>query len=197
MKRFLLASIISVFSLYANADVLSGDFRTEADLPYCCNAFGPVSGAAVNQTVGAGVELNETASFSNPSWWTGGVVFMDYDPTKNILTLISQDTSDFQLFTASIKNMVFSAGELITGIQLISNDLTDVGLIPTLSFTGDSISIRYDAFDANNDSAAFNFTGGTASFQILTGSSTVPEPSSLLLFAVAFLGLITLRRRSN
>ncbi len=39
----------------------------------------------------------------------------------------------------------------------------------------------------------FNFTEGTASFQITTSSQPVPEPSTLAIFALGIMGLASRR----
>ncbi len=69
---------------------------------------------------------------------------MDLDPLTNILTLDSQDTWDFQTFQATINNIVFDAGEVITGLVFLGGDITYNGVTPLLSFTDTSISIFYN-----------------------------------------------------
>lgn len=190
MKKALFATTLFLAALNANAAIVSADFRNESDLPYCCARSGPEVLESIGQAVGAGVELNGTASFSNPSGWGGGIVYVDLNPTTNILTLLSQDTWDFQTFSAQLSNIAFSASETITGLTLLSNNLTTTGLTPSLSFTGNSISIEYDT------PSVFNFTGGTATFQILTSSlQSVPEPSSIALLGLSLFGLASMRRK--
>lgn len=189
MKK-LLCAVMLLFSAAANAAIISGDFRNESDLPYCCARSGPVVLEAIGQSVGAGTELDGSASFSNPSGWGGGIVYVDLNPITNLLTLFSQDTWDFQTFSAAISNIQFDAAEVITGLTLLTNNLTDAGIVPSLSFTGNSLLISYDT------QGSFNFTGRSATFQISTSAQAVPEPGSLLLLSLGLIGLLGMRRRS-
>jgi hypothetical protein len=115
-------ALITVLLITGNVEaaILSGDFRTESDLPYCCDRAGPLVYENIGAAVGAGEELTGANFVQNPSNWGGGVVHMDLDPLTNILTLHSQDIWDFETFDAWITNIVFDAGERITGLSLIS-----------------------------------------------------------------------------
>jgi len=162
----------------AQAAMTTGDFRTESDLPHIVSCRGPLVYESLGATIGGGVELNSSHFLENPSCWGGGVVYMDLDPVTNILTLDSQDTADFQTFDAWVTNVTFDAGETIIGAMRLSNNLTAPTLVPTVAFTDDSIHVHYDY------PCDFNFTGDTATFQIITsgsGAPTVPAPSALLL----------------
>lgn len=143
--------------------------------------------------MGPGVELTNADFIENPSDWLGGVVNMDLDPTTNILTLSSQDTLDFQTFDASISNIVFDAGEVITGLFLLSGNITDTGLLPLLEFGNDSIHIRYDV--GQNSFDGFNFTGTQAQFGITTSLTAAPLPGAAWLLGSGLIGLLGLRKK--
>jgi hypothetical protein len=166
----------------ANAAVIGADFRTETDLPSL--GSGPLIYENLGASVGAGYELDNAHFSENPSGWKGGVVWLNYDPTTNILTLDSQDTRDFFIFDVWISGISFdSIGEHITGITTLSNELIRPLREPTLSFTDDSLHISYDS------ASSFFFTESTATFQI----TTIPEPTSLALLSLG--GVALLRRR--
>ncbi|MFT6270258.1 MAG: hypothetical protein ACJAVV_003087 [Alphaproteobacteria bacterium] len=190
MKK-LIGVFIFLFVGVANAAIISGDFRTEADLPYCCNDAGPVVFQNLGVTVGAGAELTADNLLENPSSWSGSEVSMDLDPLTNILSLTSQDDSDFEVFNASISNILFDSGEVITGLSLISGNLTDLLLAEILSFTDNSVSISYDVMDSGMQ---FYFNETVAQFQILTSAQPVSAPASLLLLGLAVVGLRLARK---
>lgn len=193
MKSWIGAGIFTLFlSGVANAALITADFRTESNLPGI-GAGLPLVYESLNQSIGAGFELDNSHFIENPSSWGGGVVWLDFDPTTNILTLDSQDNWDFRTFDAWLSNIIFSeVGEVISGITMLTNNLVDVALDPILSFSDNSIHISY-----NYMPNTFNFTGGTATFQIQTSLNTtpVPAPASFGLLALGLLGL-RLRKRN-
>ena len=193
-KLLLLAGALLGASVSLHAQLITADFRTESDLP---NADWMVPYPMVYEnlgvSVGPGFELTSANFLSNPSNWGGGVVHIDWNPTSNLLTLASQDTWDFQTFLARIDNI---SGANIVGLSMVSNDLTQDGIVPTLSFTGNSLSILYDG--RPSEQGFFNFSGNTATFQVVTSAGApVPEPSTYgLLGAGVLLGLAIWRRRA-
>ncbi|WP_088330887.1 hypothetical protein [Lacimicrobium sp. SS2-24] len=178
-----------------NATLITADFRTEANLPDVRNGL-PLIYESIGQSVGAGYELNDDDFVENPDSWNGGVVWMDYDTSTNILTLDSQDDLDFKTFDAWLSNIVFAQpGQSITGISLINDDLTDVGVVAALSYTANSLHISYDY-----QPDTFNFTGGSATFQIQIGegdATDVPEPMPLALLALGLLGMAVARTKAH
>ena len=197
MKDVKLGILLTMFCSVANAGLITGDFRTESDLPGY-GSSGALVYESLDRNIGQGYELDDLDFVENPSDWNGGVVWVDYDESTNILTLSSQDTTDFQTFDLLISNIVFDiVGEVISGISLISDNLIEEGdeFGPVLlvnpvsySYTSDSISISYE--ETGED--IFYFTGGTAKFQIAT---SVPEPGSLVLLGLGLAGLGFSRRK--
>jgi hypothetical protein len=188
-KRLLLAAALACLSTASSAAILTADFRTESDLP----SFGsgnPLVYEHLGATVGVGAELDDSHLLTNPDNWIGGVVHVDLDPATSILTLSSQDSWDFQTFTATLKHIT---GATVTGIFLLTNNLTTPNVAPTLSFTADSVTVSYDYVPD-----VFNFSNRTATFQLSTSTAVVPEPSSiaLVLSGVGIAGFAATRRRA-
>ena len=176
------AAIAISISGFANAGLIIGDFRTESNLPEL-RTGSPLVYQSLAQSIGAGYELDGTDLFENPDGWGGGEVWLDYDVSTGILLLDSQDEWDFNTFDAFINNISFDiAGEHITDITMLTNDLVNDGTIPVLSFTDNSIQVSY--------TGSFDFTGRSATFQITT---SIPEPSTLAIFALGIIGLAARR----
>ena len=64
-----------------------------------------------------------------------------------------------------------------------------------LSFTKNSITVVMDGLSLNANDPSRIFTSGT--FQIITSSTAVPEPSTYFLFISAFFGLLLRKKKSQ
>jgi hypothetical protein len=184
------AGILLSISSLANAGLIMGDFRTESDLP--SNSSGSLVFESLAQNMGSGYELDGSNFMENPSNWIGGVVHMDYDTATGVLLLDSQDIWNFETFDALISNISFDvAGEYISGIVMLDNNLVEPGMTPVVTFDENNISISYFANVTNQ----FDFTNGSASFQVYTSApaAKVPEPSTLAVFALGLMGLASRR----
>jgi hypothetical protein len=198
MKKLLILTL-ALLASQADATIISADFTAKSDAPYCDTCTwrqGPLVAQALGQTVNGGIELGANATITNPSGWLGGIVYIDLDPVAKTLTLLAQDEFDFQTFSATIGNIQFSGSETITGLQLISDNLTaEIATLPTLSFTGNSLQIDY----SQPDWFYFNGPGGKAVFQLTTEvtqpGAAVPEPATAGLFGLGLAGLLAMRRR--
>ena len=195
MKKFLAGALVAaafVSAVPAAAAVVQGDFRAESDLP-SYSARGPKVYQNLDAVLGAGYELGSGHFVANPSSWSGGVVFADWDASTNILTLFSQDRWDFQTFNFTVNNILFDSAQAISGITHIGGSLTTTGIVPTLGFTGNSVSINYAS------GPVFNFTGNSAQFQVaLTDlAGGVPEPATWAMLIVGFGAVGVAARRSR
>lgn len=185
LKKAIGSMLLLCMSCFSYAGIISANFVTASDSPDASDGAKTYQNLA--QAIDASVELTSAHLLANPSGWGGGVVWMDFDPLSNILTLISQDTWDFQTFDAWMSNIVFSQpGEFITGFSLLSNNLVTGNLQPLLSYSANSLHISYSIVPE-----VFNFTGGQATFLVQTSlqPTAVPEPASLAVFGLALLGL--------
>ncbi len=169
----------SVMLMSADAALVFADFRAESNLPDHGTGQ-PKIYESLNQSLGSGYELDGSDFVSNVDGWGGGDVWIDLSQitsTTYLLQLDSQDTWDFQTFQASITNIYFDIpGEQIIGVTLLTNGLTVPQIAPSISFTGNSILVSYSSVPD-----IFNFTGGSATFEIEVASSAIiPEPSSTI-----------------
>lgn len=187
---------------WATAEPTSGDFLAEHGF-YSLGSCRTL--AATGRAIGAGPELTLADSTLGGCY---GALGMDWNPSTGVLTVngvegvsAGSTGANYPFISLSISNLLFSMGEQITGISLVSQDLfttvnnTDrFDPAPALSFTANSIDIDW-LVTSGNDSLQMSIRqGGIATFQITT-DAVIPEPSSLLLVGGALLALNSLRRR--
>lgn len=195
MKNILFL-LLAFVGAAANATVIRADFTTKTDLPYCerCQDWrlGPMTRQALGQSVGTGTELGGNAVVTNPSEYEGGVVHVDLDPLAQTLTLRSQDDWDFEHFSVQVANILFSSNQVITGLTLLSDNLTeDFVTTPRYWFTNNGLFIEYDS------PLGFYFTMNEAVFAYTTADrQAVPEPVTLGLLGIGLAGLLAGRRRA-
>jgi hypothetical protein len=187
----------------ASAAFVSADFRSEFDLPDFVGP-GPRVFEALNEPVAGAPDLSSVNQIANPNNWAGSAT-TDLD-SSGLVTLTGDQElagfANFDLAIFQISNIVFSAGETITGLSVVSSGLLDtfygLGVIaPVINFTANSVTITYDTTGANAITDFQFLDGGASTFQINTSNTptpTVPVPAALPLMAGA-LGLAGLMAR--
>ena len=185
----------------AHADITQADFRETLDLPGAFNAQGP----RVEQLTGvalpaASPQLTAANVISNPSGWNNSLE-VSFDPTTDILSLTGDGGNDYQTITVTLSNLVFNIpGQVVVGIVPISvgHAVSSAGFpfTTTPSFSADSFSVAYSVDDLSTFPPEFSIGPGTDTFRVELGSA-VPEPSSIILLATLFVGLIIAARVSR
>ncbi len=153
----------------ASAAATSADFHEELNFfpPFCSDARVM---EALGRSIGPGPELGEADEISNPCGY-GDSIIVDFDPTTNQVHLTPSGANNYQIIDISISNIAFDvAGQTITGLTPISDDLIDVAesgaFTRSTSFTGNSITIGYVIDNPSNPDDRLEFSTGTAIFQV-------------------------------
>jgi len=192
----------------ANAAPISGDFLAEHGF-YGGGSCRTLS--AVGRAIGAGPELTLADDLGGGCF---GALGMDWDPGTGILTVTGIEGggagntgANYPFISLSIGNVLFSLGEQIAGVSLISQSLfTGVDNVqrfdpaPLIGFTANSIDIDWQVVLGSDFQQMSILEGGTATFRIdlTTQQTPVPEPGSLLLLGGGLLVLGTrLRKRRS
>ncbi len=185
----LAASFALVISGVANAGLITVDI-TETLIWGDENTPGYVM-QRLNEDVAGIIDLTSSDVISNPSGWRGHA---DIDITASgLVTLTGREPSGFANYTNAFfdfSNILFSDVEVITGVSVIDGTGIFDGQYggypsPIISFTSNSFSIDYRPYPEE-----LNFgEGQIAQFQLQIESVNVPEPSTLVVFALGLMGL--------
>jgi len=202
--RFLLLSVTFIAAQVLNpcvgeAEFISGDFREELSTEQ--DGSPPVRLLEnLGESVSGAPDLSAADEISNPAGF-GGLATIDLN-TTGIVTLTGDQEgfgfADYANAEFTISSIVLDAGEFITGVTLLADNLVDLGSPNTsgtyslsTSFTSDSVTIRYQG---DSPSSFFDFGDGfTSTFQVTT--AVVPEPSTFALLGIGSIAVIGCARR--
>ena len=191
-------SLVAAFAIPVSAAPISADFRTEFDLPDDSFSLGSRVFEALSEPVAGAPDLDASDEIANPSRWRS---FATTDLDASGLITLTGDVAnvggDYDLLAFTISDIVFDAGESIIGVDVLSSGLLMAGA-PSISFTGNSVSITYDATGTGSNADFLIVDGGISTFQLLTTQTAViPLPAAfpMMLGAVGVLGFVRLRRR--
>lgn len=204
-KGFLSAAAIASAMVFApgaaSAAFMSADFEVSLDLPDIS------SGARILQTLNepvAGVpDVSAADEIANPSGW-GGAASVDLDSAGLLILTGDQESfgfADYDLVVFTISNIMFDAGEFITGVSTLSEGILDpnfgIGVFsPTIAFTANSVTITFDTTGIGSNGDFQLLDGGISSYQIETSAIPVPAALPLMVGAVGALGLLSRRRNA-
>ena len=189
----------SLLPASTQAIAISADFREELNFyPPDCDVARVMQ--ALGRAIGPGVELGEADEIANPCGY-GDSFLVDYDPSTNQVILTPSSGNNYPIIDIFITNLVFDAGETITGLTPVSDNIIDVAgsgpFTRTTSFTGDSITISYVVDDPPPTGDSLEFSTGSAVFQVQLGPAVPtlgPIAVALLLIGLLGLGLVMSRR---
>jgi hypothetical protein len=143
--------------------IIKGDFRIGVTVPGA-RAAQPLIFAHPDALIGYGPVLATSSRYSTDHHWIAGDI--DVDITRNnIVTVRSNREACYEMIHLEISNILFSGQSVVSGIKLLSNNLTEQPIQPTVAVTANSIGITFAP------KGRFHATRGDAKFQIYTLTS--------------------------
>lgn len=185
----------------ASAGFVSADFQVMLDLPVSSSGARVLE--ALNQPVAGSPDVSAADEIANPSYWKGAV---SVNLTGGGLLTLTGDQegfgfADYDLVVVTISNIVFDAGESITGVSTLSEGILDPGFGPVfspgISFTANSVTITFDTTGSGGDADFQLLDGGMSSYQVDTSAVPVPAALPLKAGAVGVMALVARRRKAG
>lgn len=177
---------------------VQADFRAELSIPDVRD--GTRVFERLSDPVSNAPNLNLSDEVANPAFLAG---FATIDLNSSGVVTLTGDQSeagfaDYDLAVFTISNIVFDAGETITGVTELTSGLLDPDfefgeVSPIIAFTENSLTITFDTTGVGAGSDFEFLDGGSSTFQIETEAAVVPVPAALplLVFGLAGFGLLT------
>lgn len=185
----------------ASAGFVSADFEVNLDLPDA-GSFGARVLQRLAEPVAGAPDVSAADEIANPSGWNGAAS-IDLSGS-GLLTLTGDQEgagfADFDLVVFSISNIVFDAGESITGVSTLSEGILDPGhgsvFSPVISFTADSVTLTFDTSGSGGGADFQLLDGGVSTYQVDTSAVPVPAALPLMAGALGVMGLVARRRKA-
>jgi hypothetical protein len=169
--------------------------------------FGPISIPAGQSIVSAQLSLSNpttpNAGYSGPD---GGLTYSNFDVSTAIATLEASQTGRTDIFNdlgsgVNFGNTQVGPGNNTSGVVLVNLDAAAIAALNAAA--GSSFAIGGALSTTGDSQYIFGFTGGNGGsgdvkqLILVTAplATTVPEPSTLLLFGIATAGLTAYRSR--
>jgi hypothetical protein len=140
--------------------IVKGNFSIGVTVPGVTVAQ-PLFFAHPEALVGYGPVLVTSSRYSNHYHWSAGDISIDIN-RNNLVTVRSNRDACYEMIHLAISNIQFSGRSIISGVKLLSSNLTEQPLQPTAAATASSIGISFAP------RRKFHVVRGEAKFQIYT-----------------------------